>query len=78
MIKTGSLSSTTENMMSSNPDEDVIEHIKEIVVNTFIENEGLSSEKEFEENFFSFNSVILIDDAQVLVRLEDIFQHKRT
>jgi two-component system OmpR family sensor kinase len=59
-----------------NPDEDVIDHIKEIVVNTFIENEGLSSEKEFEENFFSFNSVILIDDAQVLVRLEDISNTK--
>jgi len=59
-----------------NPDEEVIEHIREIVVNTLMENEGQASEKEFDEGFFSFNSVILLSDEQVLVRLEDISNTK--
>jgi two-component system OmpR family sensor kinase len=56
--------------------EEVIDYIKEIVANTFIENEAQSAEKEFEESFFSFNSVILRDNSQVLVRLEDIANTK--
>ncbi|MFP4461152.1 MAG: sensor histidine kinase [Thermotogota bacterium] len=59
-----------------NPENAVIEQIKRIAAETFSQDAGQAVEMEFEETFFSFNSVILSDDEQVLIRLEDITNTK--
>jgi len=58
------------------PGEVVVEQIKKIADSTFSQQTGQAVEVEFEEVFFSFNSVILTDDEQVLIRLEDITNTK--
>ncbi len=54
----------------------VVEQIKRIADDTFSQQTGQAVEVDFEEVFFSFNSVILTDDEQVLIRLEDITNTK--
>ncbi len=58
------------------PSESVVEEIKVIAADTFSRDSGQAVEMEFEDVFFSFNSVLLTDDEQVLIRLEDITNTK--
>jgi len=59
-----------------NPDEQVVQQIRTIAAETFSQDAGQALEMEFDAVFFSFNSVILTDDEQVLIRLEDITNTK--
>jgi two-component system OmpR family sensor kinase len=58
------------------PGDAVVEQIKRISAETFAQNTGQAVEMEFDGVFYSFNSVILTDDDQVLLRLEDITNTK--
>src|SRR6056297_496574 len=58
------------------PVDAVVEQIKTIAAETFSQDVGQAVEMEFEEAFFSFSSVILTGDEQVLIRLEDITNTK--
>src|SRR6056297_434610 len=58
------------------PVDAVVEQIKRIAAESFTQDEGQAVEMEFDKAFFSFNSVILTDDEQVLIRLEDITNTK--
>src|SRR6056297_1491606 len=46
------------------PEDAVVEQIKRIGAESFTQDEGQAVEMEFDEAFFSFNSVILTDDEQ--------------
>ncbi|MEA1885001.1 MAG: HAMP domain-containing sensor histidine kinase [Thermotogota bacterium] len=58
------------------PGDAVVEQIKRISAETFTQDTGQAVEMEFDEVFYSFNSVILTDDEQVLLRIEDITNTK--
>lgn len=58
------------------PVDVVVEQIKRISAETFSQNAGQAVEMEFDGVFYSFNSVLLADDEQVLLRLEDITNTK--
>jgi len=58
------------------PGDAVVEQIKRISAETFAQNTSQAVEMEFDGVFYSFNSVILTDDDQVLLRLEDITNTK--
>ncbi len=58
------------------PGDAVVEQIKRISAETFTQDTGQAVEMEFDDVFYSFNSVILTDDEQVLLRLEDITNSK--
>ncbi len=58
------------------PSDAIVEQIKAVAADTFSQNAGQALEIEVEGSFFSFNSVVLTDGQQVLVRLEDITNTK--
>ncbi len=57
-------------------EEEIIEEIKAISSETLDQSAGQAREKEFNQGFFSFNSIVLAGGGEILVRLEDISNTK--
>jgi two-component system OmpR family sensor kinase len=60
----------------TNPDEKIVQIIQEIVAQSYSNRKGISLEKEIDNHFFSFSSVLLGDPDQILVSMEDISNTK--
>ncbi len=56
--------------------EEVIREIKNIAMESFVSNSGMSLEKEFSGHFYSFGAVHMLETNEILIRLEDITNSK--
>lgn len=80
-----SLVFSNQSYIRLNPTEKVIQIVKDLVAQSYQQKKGIAQEKEIDSgsedlqnrlHFFSFNSVLLGEPDQVLVRMEDITNTK--